>query len=545
MKRYNTPRVKESRGVQVLTTIWLVPLMALAIALWLAYQYYIKIGPTITIRFKSNAGLIENQSPIKIRDVTVGLVKEISLSDDGKGVIIRARMNRVVEDYLNESAKFWIVHPDVGSNGIYGLDTIVSGSYIELYGVKGRRSKLNYTGLEHPYIDNNAKGKYLLLSAPQSYNISERGILYYRMLEIGKVERVEISPDGTCVYFTVFIEEDYVKYINNDSRFYARSNINIDVTKGAIDVGMAPFRQLMHGGITLYTPIDSIEKNVTLSDDKIFYLYKNYAQMRAKQLGVGGDDIYVKMVFDNRSNSLKIGTPIEFKSFQVGTIIDIKDRFNRDSREIDSVVDALIHKSAFELNSSSGLISLIEGGLSAKVKSDIPFMGIDHIELFFGKARDGYRYSGGLIEIPTVKVVEGKGVIDNLNDLILQLQQLPLKDILDSARAIIDDNRRPINNLIKHLDSVIKRFAKSVRDINRFTSSEEFLNISANINNLLGELELTLLDIQKLTREYGENSKFGDQLSLTLESISEASRSFDKTNRILQRNPNALLVGDN
>ncbi len=150
--------------------------MALAIALWLAYQYYIKIGPTITIRFKSNAGLIENQSPIKIRDVTVGLVKEISLSDDGKGVIIRARMNRVVEDYLNESAKFWIVHPDVGSNGIYGLDTIVSGSYIELYGVKGRRSKLNYTGLEHPYIDNNAKGNISVSILPESLYISDRGI---------------------------------------------------------------------------------------------------------------------------------------------------------------------------------------------------------------------------------------------------------------------------------------------------------------------------------------------------------------------------------
>jgi len=40
--------------------------------------------------------LIENQSPIKIRDVTVGVVKEISLADDGKGVIIKARMNRVV-----------------------------------------------------------------------------------------------------------------------------------------------------------------------------------------------------------------------------------------------------------------------------------------------------------------------------------------------------------------------------------------------------------------------------------------------------------------
>ncbi len=71
------------------------------------------------------------------------------------------------------------------------------------------------------------------------------------------------------------------------------------------------------------------------------------------------------------------------------------------------------------------------------------------------------------------------------------------------------------------------------------------LDISKNINNLLSEIELTLLDIQKLTNDYSENSKFGDQLSLTLESISEASRSFDKTNRILQRNPNALLIGDN
>jgi len=125
------------------------------------------------------------------------------------------------------------------------------------------------------------------------------------------------------------------------------------------------------------------------------------------------------------------------------------------------------------------------------------------------------------------------------------LRELPLKEILKSTQNLIDENREPINNLIKHMDGVIKRFAKSVKDINRFTSSQDFLNISANINNLLGELEMTLLDIQKLTREYGEDSKFGDQLSLTLESISEASRSFDKTNRILQRNPNALLVGDN
>jgi len=481
-----------------------------------------------------------------MRDVIVGIVKEISLSEDGKGVIVKARMNREVEDYLNEKAKFWIVHPDVGSNGIYGLDTIVSGSYIELYGVKEKKTKLEYIGLEHPYIDDNAKGKYLLLSAPKSYNISERGIIYYRMLEIGRVERVTICPDGTCVYFTIFIEDEYVKFVNNNSKFYARSNFNIDVTKGTLDVGVAPFRQLIHGGISVYTPANSLEKNITLSDDNIFYLYKNYAQMKSRQLGVGGEDIFVEMIFPDNNNSLKIGTPLEYKSFQVGSIVDIKNSFNIDSKKIDSRVYALIHKKAFDINSTDDLISLVKSGLKAKVYSNIPFIGLDHVELFFGKPlNNSYHLSGDYIKIPTINPPKGKNILDNLNELVLELKNLPIKELLDSTKGLIDENRKPINNLIKHLDSVVKRFAKSVSNLNRFTSDREFLEISKNINNLLGELELTLLDIQKLTRDYGENSKFGDQLSLTLESISEASRSFDKTNKILQRNPNALLVGDN
>ncbi|HHH51816.1 MAG TPA: MCE family protein, partial [Campylobacterales bacterium] len=193
MKKYNAPRVKESRGVQLLTTIWLVPFIAMIIALWLGYQYYIKIGSTIKIKFESNAGLIENQSPIKMRDVTVGIVKKISLTDDGRGVIITARMNRDVSKYLNNKAKFWIVHPDVGSHGVSGLDTIVSGSYIELYGKKGQETIHDYIGLEKSPIFDEAKGSYFVLSAPQSYNISEGSKIYYRMLEVGRVERVGIS----------------------------------------------------------------------------------------------------------------------------------------------------------------------------------------------------------------------------------------------------------------------------------------------------------------------------------------------------------------
>ncbi|HIC78028.1 MAG TPA: hypothetical protein EYP02_02485, partial [Sulfurovum sp.] len=87
--KYNAPKIKESKGIQLLTTIWLVPFIAMVIALWLAFQYYSKVGPLITIEFKENAGLIAKQSHVKLRNVIVGTVERVSLSAEGDGVSVQ------------------------------------------------------------------------------------------------------------------------------------------------------------------------------------------------------------------------------------------------------------------------------------------------------------------------------------------------------------------------------------------------------------------------------------------------------------------------
>ncbi len=547
MKKYNAPKVKESRGIRILTSIWLVPFIALIIALWLAYQYYIQIGSKITIRFKSNAGLIENQSPIKMRDVTIGIVKKISLSKDGKGVIINARMNREVDDYLNSKAKFWIVHPDVGTQGISGLDTIVSGSYIQLYGIKDTKAKKikHYIGLEHPYIDDNAKGKYFVLSAPKSYNVSEKGIIYYRMMKIGRVERVAISPNGTHVNFTIFIEEDYIKYINNRSKFYAKSNFNIDFSNRNLDISTAPFSQIIHGGISLYTPINTLDKNNTLKDDKIFHLYKNFADMRSKQLGEG-EDKFFKLTFKDKANKLQIGTPIEFKNFRVGYITDIKNSYSKEHRKIESHIYALIHTDIFKKKRLNGL--------KAKISSiNIPIIGADYIELFFDNRhktplkKDKENY----FIIPTIKKRAKKDIMSDVKVLIAKLQKLPLKKLLNSTTKLVNENRKPINSLVKSLnrtvnslDKTIQKLDKTISNINRFTSKNDFIELPTTINNSLAQLQSTLLELEELTNQYGGDSKFSEQISLTLEAISEASKSFNRTNEILNQKANALILGD-
>jgi len=174
-KKYNTPKVKTSRTIQILTTVWIVPFIAMIIALWLAYQYYSKIGPTIHINFKANAGLVANQSQLKLRDVTVGMVSKISLSEDGTGVTVEVKVDKEIAPYLNEKSKFWIVHADVGSHGVSGLDTLLSGSYIELYGVKEKETKHEFTGLERPFIDKDAEGKYYLVVVWIKPKLDENG----------------------------------------------------------------------------------------------------------------------------------------------------------------------------------------------------------------------------------------------------------------------------------------------------------------------------------------------------------------------------------
>ncbi|MCK4440509.1 MAG: MCE family protein [Sulfurovaceae bacterium] len=558
MKKYNAPKVKESRGVRLFTTIWLVPLIAMIIALWLGYQYYIKIGSTIKIRFESNAGLIENQSPIKMRDVTIGIVKKISLTDDGRGVIVTARMNRDVSQYLNDKAKFWIVHPDVGSHGVSGLDTIVSGSYIELYGKKEQETAYNYIGLEKPPINDNAKGRYFILSAPKSYNISEGSKIYYRMLEVGRVERVDISPDGIGVYFTIFIKEEYLRFINNKTKFYTRSAFNIDFSNANLDMNIAPISQLVHGGIAIYTPINSLDKNNSLRGDEVFTLYKNLAQLKTKQLGLNGDYMVYKFKFKEDTTKLKIGSPIKFQGFKIGYITDIENIYHDKNKRIESTVygliqiDGFINKDNDTIDKKEIMYNLVKRGLKAKLSSSLPMIGSQYIELIFDKYHKAYIVEGDRYDIfPTIKTKSKKNIIDNINDILVKLKNLPLENLLNSYANLAKDNREPIHSLVENLDKTIDNLNQTVNNINitidninNFTSQEEFIQLPKGLNDSLMEIENTLIDLQQFTQEYGANSKFSDQLSVTLKAVSEASKSFDRTNKMLNRNANALVVGD-
>jgi paraquat-inducible protein B len=110
--------------------VWIVPLVAAGLVIWLGWRSLADRGPMITIAFKAAEGLQAGQTKIQHRDVDVGTVETVELTPDMSRVIVHARMTRQAIPYLNEKTRFYIVAPHVGIGGISGLSTIVSGSYI-------------------------------------------------------------------------------------------------------------------------------------------------------------------------------------------------------------------------------------------------------------------------------------------------------------------------------------------------------------------------------------------------------------------------------
>ena len=113
-----------------ISPIWFVPLITLLIAIWLAYDHWASQGPLIAISFSSAAGIEAGRTKVKMREVEVGAVSDVSLAEKADHVMLSVRIEKDAAHLLREDSKFWVVRPQIGMGGISGLGTLMSGAYL-------------------------------------------------------------------------------------------------------------------------------------------------------------------------------------------------------------------------------------------------------------------------------------------------------------------------------------------------------------------------------------------------------------------------------
>jgi paraquat-inducible protein B len=244
-------KIKEQTRISF---IWIVPLIAAIAAGWLIFNNIQKRGPVITIQFSDGDGLQANQTILKYRGVRIGEVRSVQLTKDTAHVEVEARLTAPAKNLARDGSVFWIVRPEVGAGGLSGLETIVSGPYIQVQPGSGKEQKKFIGAEEPPILEQSKSGLEIILTTPQINTLSVGSPVYYRGIEVGAVEYFVLSTNSTEVEIHALIEPAFAPLVRIDSQFWNAGGISVSLKFFGINISAESLKSLVIGGIAFATP---------------------------------------------------------------------------------------------------------------------------------------------------------------------------------------------------------------------------------------------------------------------------------------------------
>ena len=537
--------VQKKSKFNLFTSIWIVPIIALIIASSLVFQYYSSLGIKVTINFPKNEGLKAGQSLVKYKNVSIGVVEKITLDEEGHGVIVEVRMNKDVADYLNYEAKFWIVRPEVGTGGISGLDTIISGTYINMYSKKidsiFGKSKKDFIGLPKAYRIKK-EVSYFVLNSSNGYNISLNTPIYMKNIKVGKIEYINMSPDDKSIQYILYVKKEFVKHININSRFWVKNMLNMTLQNSTLSVNVAPIQTLVTGGIEFSSDVSN---PIPLKGDITFHLYKSKKLALNKKITKKSNSIYkFKLISLKSISRLNKDASIKYMGYDIGNILKMSTKYDKKTHKIVGYIDIEIDTSIFSNYNNNGkdnFYSALDDGLSAIISESDPISKSLFIDLIFDENKTKVAFKDNIIPMIEKKSISFNDLMTKTDSILSTIDNLKLDKLINSLNKMIEDS----DNVINGLNSPIETLGNIAKDIREFTNTKSFKSMPKDIKKTLYHLTKTLKTTNHVIKGYDSKELMAKQISQMLKTIDKTSQEMTQFLQMLNRKPNSLIFGDN
>jgi len=245
---------KQSR----ISMVWIVPLIAAIVGVWLVFKYVGQMGPVISIQFNDGNEIEANQTTLKYRGVRVGDVLSVQLTGDAQHVEVQARLDKSAENLACDGSVFWIVRPEVGAGGLQGLETIVSGPYIQVQPGGGKEQKKFIGAEKPPILETSGGGLEIILTTPGLGSLTVGAPVYYRGMEVGLVRFFALGKDSTAVNVHILIETNFAPLVRMDSKFWNAGGVGVHFGLfSGFSMSAESLTSLVIGGIAFATPSPS------------------------------------------------------------------------------------------------------------------------------------------------------------------------------------------------------------------------------------------------------------------------------------------------
>ena len=513
-----------------LSVVWIIPILAAVVALGIAIERYLSQGPTITIVFKSAEGIEAGKTFVKYKDVNIGQVAKVMLSEDFQKVVVTAKIDKSAEGLMVKDAKFWIEQPRVSLSGISGIGTLLSGNFIALEVGRSNEKRRDFIGLDvPPAITVDQPGRQYVLQAHELGSVGIGSPLYYRRLNVGQVIGYDLAEDGRSVTIKIFVNAPYDKYVTTATRFWQASGIDVTLGANGLSVDTQSLLSMLIGGIAFETPPTSLEMKPAAAE-AVFPLYGSRTAAVAKHETIVAS--YV-LYFNESLRGLSVGAPVTYLGLPVGEVTDVGLEYDKASDRVRPRVDITTYPERFvafvkksdalyegkiqsEKKRHAVIQKLIDRGIRAQLRSGSLLTG----QLFVAFDR--------FPDAPKAKVDWTKEPPE-LPVMPSSLQELENK--IASIVAKID--KMPLDAIGKDLKKLIETTDQMMSRIDE--------EVVPELKASLGELKRVLENTDATL--VGKDAPAQQELREALQEIARAARAFRVLSEYLERNPDALIRG--
>jgi paraquat-inducible protein B len=537
-----------------LSVIWAIPIVTAVLGVWLAWHTLSQRGPLIHITFESAEGLVAGQSHVKHKQVDMGVVEQVKLSPDLQRVVVTVRMAAESQPLLTNNTKFWVVKPRFFAGAVTGLETLVSGSYIEMLpSAQTGRQQRDFAGLETPpVLQSDVPGRTFLLKAPRLGSISLGSPVFYRDLDVGEVLGWDIGDMAKSVTVHAFVRAPYDQYVHDNSRFWNASGATLSLGAQGVQLQLESWKALALGGIAFETPDEGNASPVSAeAHDFPLYQSKQAADAASYQ-----QRIPCVAYFTGSVAGLAPDAPVMLHGIRIGAVQSVELRY--DKQRDDVVVPVRFElepgriadlKVAPDGGLDAQMGEVVRRGLRVRLESANLLTGQKQlaIELASNAPPAELQKQDGAYVIPTVAGGSAGDIATAASELMGKLQSMPfeqigqnLNQLLAGASGLVNDSG--LRQTVASLQATLAETQALVGRLN--TASEPLVQKLPEMATALdGAVKHLNTLVGSMDRGYGASSDLHNQASRLLSQLNETAQSFRMFADLLQRHPEALIRG--
>lgn len=522
-----TPVMRKWRGPSL---VWLVPIVALAVGVALLIRSVLSTGPQVTIDFHSANGLRPGKTEVRYKEVVVGRVEAVTLSEKRDHVQVTVRLDRSVANIAVEDTRFWVVRPRIDTAGVSGIETLFSGAYIGVDAGESAKQKRHFTGLENPpFVLRGEPGRGFVLRTEDLGSLDVGSPILYKRNRVGRVVGYNLDPLVDELWVQVFIEAPYDKLVNSQTRFWNASGVEVSLNSSGLKVDTQTLASVISGGISFERPTGT--QGLPPSPDGS--RFKLFTDRKAALAPPDGPPLRVRMVFDQSVRGLDIDAPVDFLGIEIGAIKAIRLDYDGKRKRFPVEVEAEIYPTRLgavrdsmrqegdddKRRDTTLLQRLVQSGLRAQARTGNLLTGQMYVALDFpGKVNKAELDTS--TAIPAIPTVPGTlaDVQPQIAEIVAKVNKVPFDDIGRNLNDTLSQARMAIEQLRPEAQA-------SLADVRRTLQS---------VQDTLQRADRSLFDQSAPIQRNAEQ---------TMQDLQRAAQSLRTLADYLQRHPESLLRG--